>query len=120
MIAPALALIVSGDMHVDVEQFLSAQVITAKGQSFNAAYLLPGSTSVVDMKAHSVGDWMYQCGVQARNSIALAAYEVLQLCKPSACSGDMCIFVCSFLQASAAPPLRRSKTVTDVQSCETC
>ena len=42
------------------------QVITAKGQSFDAAYLLPGSTSVVDMTAHSVGDWMYQCDVQAR------------------------------------------------------
>ena len=68
MIASALALIVSGDMHMDTEHFLSVQVITAKGQSFNAAYLLPGSTSVVDMKAHSVGDWMYQCSVQARSA----------------------------------------------------
>ena len=49
------------------------QVITAKGQSFNAGYLLPGSTSVVDMRAHNVGDWIYQCDVQARLACDLLA-----------------------------------------------
>ena len=42
------------------------QIITEKGQSLDAAYLLPGSTTVVDMIAHRAGDWTYQCDVQAR------------------------------------------------------
>ena len=42
------------------------QIITQKGQSLDAAYLMPGYTSVVDMIAHRAGDWIYQCDVQAR------------------------------------------------------
>ena len=52
------------------------QIITMKGQSLDAASLLPGSTSVVDMKAHYAGDWIYQCDVQARTKIHAAAAAV--------------------------------------------
>ena len=47
------------------------QIITQKGQSLDAAYLLPGYTSVVDMIAHHSGDWLYQCDVQVRPRPAL-------------------------------------------------
>jgi hypothetical protein len=57
------------DSHAHVELDWGAgvlQIITQKGQSLDAAYLMPGYTSVVDMTAHHLADWTYQCDAQAR------------------------------------------------------